>query len=135
MLYIDDILLHAVSFREFQDLTRSLSLNYSFEMGEVEKAIRLRRDDCESARQRSDGLSCVFAKIVSLNPFEIEDSTGRITFENVPCGVYELMDYGYFLLDTTVRPMRCVRLTVVPVEVAPVAACQLEISRNRTNQA
>ncbi|KAM3725489.1 RecQ-mediated genome instability protein [Dirofilaria immitis] len=96
--------------------------------------MKLYRDDCSSALCRSDGWTCVFARIVSVEPLEVEDVTNRlllssiaedVTIENVQCN-----DYCYLLLDTTVRPIRCTRITVVPVEIAPLAQYQLKLARD-----
>ncbi|VDD86987.1 unnamed protein product [Enterobius vermicularis] len=81
----------------------------------------LHRDDCESVKQRSEGVSSVFAK----------DKTGRIIFDEAPEGLFEVSDFGYFLIDTSSRPLRCLRSTVAPPELEPVAAYQLQTYRKK----
>lgn len=96
--------------------------------------MKVYRDDCSSALCRSDGWTCVFARIVSVEPLEVEDRTSRlllssiaedISIENIHCD-----DYCYLLLDTTVRPIRCTRITVVPAEIVPLAQYQLKLVRD-----
>ncbi|CAG9538920.1 unnamed protein product [Cercopithifilaria johnstoni] len=96
--------------------------------------MKVYRDDCLSALCRLDGWTCVFARIVSVEPLEVEDGTSRlllssiaqdVLFEDVRCG-----DYCYLLLDTTIRPIQCIRITVVPVEIAPLAHYQLKLVRD-----
>lgn len=91
----------------------------------------LHRDDCESVKQRSEGVSSVFAKVISISPFEIQDKTGRIIFDEAPEGLFEVSDFGYFLIDTSSRPLRCLRSTVAPPELEPVAAYQLQTYRKK----
>ncbi|VDN53867.1 unnamed protein product [Dracunculus medinensis] len=90
----------------------------------------LYRDDCNSVKERHVGLSCVFARIASVNPFRIEDSVGSLVLGSVEDGIYEVDDYCYFLLETSSRPLHCKRVTVVPAEIEPVAMFQLNQFRS-----
>lgn len=96
--------------------------------------MKIYRDDCLSALCRLDGWTCVFARIVSIEPLEVEDDTSRLLLcnivedvlsEDVHCG-----DYCYILLNTTVRPIQCTRITTVPLEIAPLAYYQLKLARD-----
>ncbi|VDM21702.1 unnamed protein product [Wuchereria bancrofti] len=96
--------------------------------------MKLYRDDCSSALCRLDGWTCVFARVVSTEPLEVEDAAGRLLLsriaEDVSTEDVHSDDYCYLLLDTTVRPIRCTRITVVPVEIAPLAHYQLKLVRD-----
>lgn len=96
--------------------------------------MKVYRDDCSSALCRLGGWTCVFARIVSVEPLEVEDGTSRLLLSSIAEDVLiediHCDDYCYLLLDTTVRPIRCTRITVVPVEIAPLAQYQLELVRN-----
>lgn len=97
-------------------------------------SMKLYRDDCSSALCRLDGWTCVFARIISAEPLEVEDGTGRLLLnriaEDISIEDVHSNDYCYLLLDTTVRPIRCIRITVVPVEIAPLAHYQLKLVRD-----
>ncbi|VDN27135.1 unnamed protein product [Gongylonema pulchrum] len=99
--------------------------------------MKLFRDDCASAQCRSDGFTCVFAQIVSVKPLEVKDETGSLVLDvpeesevflrDAQCG-----EYCYVLLDTSKRPMQCIRLTTQLPEVAHLAQYQLQKFRNST---
>ncbi|EFO24642.1 hypothetical protein LOAG_03849 [Loa loa] len=96
--------------------------------------MKVYRDDCSSALCRLDGWTCVFARIVSVEPLEVEDGTSRLLLssiaEDIPIEDIHRDDYCYLLLDTTVRPIRCTRITVVPVEIGTLAQYQLKLVRD-----
>uniref|UniRef100_A0A0R3RR80 Tudor domain-containing protein n=1 Tax=Elaeophora elaphi TaxID=1147741 RepID=A0A0R3RR80_9BILA len=96
--------------------------------------MKVHRDDCLSALCRMDGWTCVFARIVSVEPLEVEDDTSRLLLRNVAEDVVledvHCDDYCYLLLDTTVRPIQCVRITIVPFQIAPLAQYQLRLVRD-----
>lgn len=96
--------------------------------------MKIYRDDCLSALCRSDGWTCVFARVISLAPLEVEDNTSRLLLSNISEEVFfkdiSYGDYCYLLLDTTVRPIKCTRITIVPVEIAPLAQYQLKLARD-----
>ncbi|VDK81564.1 unnamed protein product [Litomosoides sigmodontis] len=96
--------------------------------------MKVYRDDCLSALCRLDGWTCVFARIVSVAPLEVEDDISRLLLSNISEDVFfediRYGDYCYLLLDTTVRPIQCTRITVVPVEIAPLAQYQLKLARD-----
>uniref|UniRef100_A0A0N5AFB1 SpaA domain-containing protein n=1 Tax=Syphacia muris TaxID=451379 RepID=A0A0N5AFB1_9BILA len=94
-----------------------------------EQSLKLCRDDCVSIQERT-GTSCVFAKITSLDPFEISDGKGQLKFDEAPAGVYEVSEHAYFLIDCSAKPLRCLRVTVVPKELESVAAYQLKLSED-----
>lgn len=91
--------------------------------------MKLCRDDCSTVHSREFGLSCVFARVTSLFPFTIADENDGLhldmqsPFDDVECG-----DYCYFLLDPSVRPIKCIRITIVPPEMAPIAKYQLMLA-------
>ncbi|MFH4976356.1 hypothetical protein AB6A40_003065 [Gnathostoma spinigerum] len=93
----------------------------------------IRRDDCKSVLAREDGLSCVCAKVVSLSPLEISDSVGSLQLTGQPSGDVDVNDLCYFLLDPSVRPIRCERMTPIPNEMLPVANYQLSLFRKRNS--
>uniref|UniRef100_A0A915PFY8 DUF7930 domain-containing protein n=1 Tax=Setaria digitata TaxID=48799 RepID=A0A915PFY8_9BILA len=94
--------------------------------------MKLYRDDCLSALCRSDGWTCVFARILSVEPLEVDDGISRLLLSCTAdvIGDVQCDDYCYLLLDTTVRPIRCMRVTVVPAEIAPLAEYQLKYVRD-----
>ncbi|VDK76183.1 unnamed protein product [Anisakis simplex] len=79
-------------------------------------------------------LCCVFARIISVNPLEIEDKSGRILLGVSPTKHCKIGDYCYVLIDTCSLPPRCTRLTVVPESLKTVAEYQLQLARNRANE-
>ncbi|VDN04523.1 unnamed protein product [Thelazia callipaeda] len=95
--------------------------------------MKLYRDDCSSALNRVDGFTCVFAKILSVIPLEVEDKTSKLYLgrvnENVSVEDVFPGDYCYLLLDATVRPIRCIRLTIVPEYIQKFAEYQLRRAR------
>lgn len=95
--------------------------------------MKLYRDDCSSVSCRLSGWTCVFARIVSIKPLEVEDETGRLSLkpvdDNLLTGDIRCNDYCYLLLDTTARPITCIRITVVPAQIAPLAQYQLKHAR------
>ncbi|KHN73010.1 hypothetical protein Tcan_11289 [Toxocara canis] len=89
------------------------------------------REDCMGVLSRFNYMCCVFARILSTNPLQVEDSSGQINLGESPTRHCKVGDYCYLLVDTCFIPPRCVRLTVVPGCLKPVAQYQLQLARGR----
>lgn len=62
----------------------------------------------------------------------MEDFSGQINLGEAPTKHCKIGDYCYLLVDTCFVPPRCVRLTVVPEYLKPVAEYQLQLARSST---
>lgn len=90
------------------------------------------REHCMGVLSRFNYLCCIFARIVSVSPLEVEDFSGQINLGEAPTKHCKVGDYCYLLVDTCFVPPRCVRLTVVPEYLKPVAEYQLQLARSST---
>uniref|UniRef100_A0A915C659 Uncharacterized protein n=1 Tax=Parascaris univalens TaxID=6257 RepID=A0A915C659_PARUN len=88
------------------------------------------REHCMGVLTRFNYLCCIFARIVSVNPLEVEDFSGQINLGEAPTKHCKVGDYCYLLVDTCVVPPRCIRLTVVPEYLKPIAEYQLQLARD-----
>lgn len=100
--------------------------------------MRFYRDDCASLLQRSAApstFSAVYAKITKAGPPPvIKDEYGELEVTlNLRPGTarqFRVDDYGYFLFDLSRLPELVVlRATPAPLEIYPVALCQLSQAR------
>ncbi|RCN27762.1 hypothetical protein ANCCAN_26503 [Ancylostoma caninum] len=86
----------------------------------------LARDDCASLKFRAEGQSVVCAVLLSDDPPTIRDDTGTATLCSLPTNVLaEVGDTCLFLFDCSVQPPKCLRVTAIPHDLAPVMHYQL----------
>ncbi|KAL6738741.1 hypothetical protein Aduo_012256 [Ancylostoma duodenale] len=86
----------------------------------------LARDDCASLKFRAEGQSVVCAVLLSDDPPTIKDDTGTATLCSLPTNALaEVGDTCLFLFDCSVKPPKCLRVTAIPHDLAPVMQYQL----------
>ncbi|KAK6746943.1 hypothetical protein RB195_000283 [Necator americanus] len=86
----------------------------------------LTRDDCASLKNRTEGQTVVCAVLMSVDPLTIKDDTGLAVLSSMPTDTLaEVGDTCLFLFDCSVQPPKCLRVTAIPHELAPVMKYKL----------